>query len=141
MISLPDLGVFARTIFEDRGRWSGQILGVTSQFVTGDNIAETLTEVAGVPARYQPCTGEEWVSRIPWASQPVAKTDPNGPTHRENWIMWWRAYEDNLLVPERDMEQLKIIHPGLRNLEMWMKETEYNGQEMPLLKGHRFVQG
>ncbi|KAJ5899663.1 hypothetical protein N7495_004407 [Penicillium taxi] len=135
-----DLGVFARIIFEDREKWSGQILGVTSQFVTGDEIAKTLTKVTGIPAKYVACTGEEWVSRIPWASKPVASTDPNGPTNRDNWLMWWRAYEDDLLISERNMEELKKIHPGLRSLEMWIKETKYNGDVRPLLKGHRYIQ-
>ncbi|KAJ5647835.1 hypothetical protein N7490_004207 [Penicillium lividum] len=140
LISLPDLGIFARIIFEHRERWSGRSLGVTSQFVTGDEIAQTLTKVAGVPAKYVACTGEEWVSRIPWASKPVATTDPNGPTNKDNWLMWWRAYEDDLLISERNMEELKKIHPGLKTLEIWMKETNYNGETRPLLKGHRYAQ-
>jgi hypothetical protein len=102
LIALQDLAAFARIIFEDRERWSGQTLGVTSDFASGEKIVKTLTEVAGVPAVYVPCTGEEYASRIPWASQPVAKTDVDGPTHADNWLMWWRIYEDDLILPEKD---------------------------------------
>ncbi|KAJ5784336.1 uncharacterized protein N7503_009548 [Penicillium pulvis] len=138
LIALPDLGFFARIIFENRSEWSGQTLGVVSQFVTGDEIAETLTKVTGIPAVYKPCSGEEWVDQVPWASEPVAKMDPSGPTHRDNWLMWWRAYEDDLLLPERDMVRLKALNPDLRTLETWMKETNYDGQTRPLLRGHEF---
>lgn len=138
LIALPDLGLFARIIFENRSEWSGQTLGVVSQFVTGDEIAETLTKVTGIPAVYKPCSGEKWVNQVPWASEPVAKMDPSGPTHRDNWLMWWRAYEDDLLLPERDMVKLKALNPDLRTLEAWMKETNYDGQSRPLLRGHEF---
>jgi hypothetical protein len=132
------LAAFARIIFEDRERWSGQTLGVTSDFASGEKIVKTLTEVAGVPAVYVPCTGEEYASRIPWASQPVAKTDVDGPTHADNWLMWWRIYEDDLILPERDMDRLRKIHPGLRTLKMWMKEHSYDGRSKELLKGHKY---
>lgn len=137
LIALSDLGVFARIIFENRSEWSGQTLSVVSQFVTGDEIAETLTKVTGIPSRYEPCSGEEWIDRIPWASQPVAKMDPSGPTMGENLLMWWRAYEDDLLLPERDMVRLKALNPSLRTLEAWMEENNYDGQIRPLLRGHQ----
>ncbi|KAJ5894672.1 hypothetical protein N7495_006363 [Penicillium taxi] len=137
LIALPDLGTFARIIFENRTEWSGRTLGITSQFVTGEEIASTLTKVTGVTAVYEPCTGEEWVSRIPGSSGPVASTDPTGPTSRENYLMWWRAYEDDLIASERDFDQLRALHPGLRTLESWMKETGYTGEKKKLLKGQR----
>jgi hypothetical protein len=138
LIALADLGIFARIIFEDRSKWSGKSLNVTSQFVTGDEIANTLTKSTGIPAVYKPCTGEEWVSRIPWASHPVAKWDPTGPTNRDNWLMWWRAYEDDLLLQERDMDRLRSINPALRTLETWMNENKYDGRPKSLLRGHKF---
>lgn len=132
------MGAFARIVFENRNKWSGQTLSVVSQFVTGDDIAETLTKVTGIPAVYKPCSGEDWVDRIPWALEPVAKMDPSGPTNRENWLMWWRAYEDDLLLQERDMHRLKVINPALRTLEAWMRENNYDGQSRPLLRGHQY---
>ena len=41
----------------------------------------------------------------------------------------------------RDMEWLKSIHPGLRSVESWMREHDYDGARKGLLKNREDQDG
>jgi hypothetical protein len=135
-MTLPDVGAFALAIFSDRIRWSGQTLNVVSQFVTGQEIADTVQRVAGVKAIYKPVTIKEWLADLSYADKPVASMDPEGITVGENFSLWWPGFEDSILLKYgmRDMELLKSVHPGLQSLEDWIRSTGYDGTAKPLFK-------
>ena len=135
LMTLDDGAAFALLFFQDREKWSGQTLNVGSHFATGQEIAESVTRVAGVKAVYKPVTFDQWIADIPFAAGPVATTDPEGPTVADNFRMWWPGLEDSILLPTRDMPALKRLYPGLHTLEEWMKETRYDGSPKPFLKG------
>ena len=55
-------------------------------------------------------------------------------TFRQNFTGAFNAWKDNIAT--RDMVKLHKIHPGLRTLETWMRETQYDGTpKSVLLKG------
>lgn len=141
LMTLPDMGVFTEKIFSDREAWSGKTLNVVSEFVTGQQIADTLTKVAGVKAIYQNVSMEEWLKALPYTDVPVASTDPEGITIGENFAMWWPGFQDSLLLKlgTRDIPALKKVHPGLTSLEQWMVTEKYDGTAKPVLKG--FIDG
>ncbi|KAH6677249.1 hypothetical protein B0J14DRAFT_338387 [Halenospora varia] len=141
LMTLQDMGVFTEKIFSDREAWSGKTLNVVSEFVTGQQIADTLTKVAGVKAIYQNVSMEEWLKALPYADVPVASTDPEGITIGENFAMWWPGFQDSLLLKlgTRDIPALKKVHPGLTSLEQWMVTEKYDGTAKPVLKG--FIDG
>ncbi|KAH8897144.1 NAD(P)-binding protein [Thozetella sp. PMI_491] len=136
LMTVKDCGIFARIIFEDREAWSGKTLYAASHFVTGQELAETLSRVAGVKARYEDVTIKEWVDAFPYSSAPVATTDPDGITFGENFTMWWPAFQESLLLKlkQRDMGELKKIHPGLQSLEDWIRESGWDGVAGHVLK-------
>jgi hypothetical protein len=133
--TLSDLAAFARIIFEDRARWSGQTLNSFSHWGTGPEIASTLQAVAGVKAVYREVDVEAWIDNTGLRGSPVASTDPEGPKFEESMRLWWNAFRDDILYPTRDREELKRIYPGLHSLEDWMRESGYDGTGKPLLKG------
>lgn len=90
--------------------------------------------MTGLPAVYKACSYDEWADSIPWVDTPQSKNDPNGPTKRDNYRMWWKGYEDNLYNGVKDLQRLRGLHPQLRTLEGWMRETGYDGSRKPLLK-------
>lgn len=137
LMTLRDNGAFARIVFDDRAAWSGKTLNLLSHFATGQELAETLERVAGVKARYEPISIEQWVRELAIADAPVATTDPEGITVGENFSMWWPGFQTSQLknLNTRDEAMLKRIHPGLQSLEDWMRETGYDGTPKPVLKG------
>ncbi|RDW56779.1 NmrA family protein [Coleophoma cylindrospora] len=141
LMTLKDCGAFALAIFQDRDAWSGKTLNAVSHFATGQEIAETLSRVAGVKARYEPIPTEEWVNTLPYRNVPVASMYPDGITARQNFSMWWPGFQDSVLLKlgTRDLAELKRIHPDLQSLEDWMVETGWDGSAKPVLKG--FIDG
>jgi hypothetical protein len=136
LMTLQDCGVFARKIFQDREAWSGRTLNAVSHFATGREIAEPLTRVAGVPARYEPVTVAEFLTGIPYADGPVSSMYPDGITFAENSALWWPGFEDSVLLKlgTRDLDELRRIHPGLQSLQDWMRETGWDGSAKQVLK-------
>ncbi|KAH8797948.1 hypothetical protein F5884DRAFT_145570 [Xylogone sp. PMI_703] len=133
LITLEDLGAFAKLIFIDPKRWSGKTFSAGSHYVTGPEIAQTFTRVTGLAAKYETITHEEWAIR--WgtsAKLPYSTSDPKGPTMAENFAMLWPVFEDGLF--KRDIEALRQLHPGLESLEDWMRRTNYDGNIKPVLK-------
>lgn len=133
-MALDDLAAFALLMFEDRTKWSGKTLNVASQFATGEQIAEATSKVAGVKAIYKPITFDKWNSKWSLADLPVSATDSHGPTWGRSFGMWWAAFEDDILLNTRDLEELRAIYPGLTSAEDWMRKTGYDGTPKPLLK-------
>lgn len=133
-ITLSDVGAFALKIFQDREYWSGKFLNGVSHFVTGTEMAETLSRVAGVSARYEPVSYDEWVLQLPFRDFPVAQDDPDGIKHKDNFRMWWPCWEDGLVEDYRSVAELKAIHPGLQSFEDWVRETGWDGTAKPFMK-------
>lgn len=135
MLTLQDLGVFALKVFEDRNRWSGKTFNLVSHFVTGHELAQTLSKIAGVKAVYKNVSIEGWTASLPFANAPVASTDPKGITVGQNFAMWWPGFQDSILLPTRDMALLKEVHPDMETLDGWMRRLVYDGTRKGVLKG------
>jgi len=134
LVSLLDIGFFTTLLFENREAWSGKTLKAMSTFVTGQEIADTLTKVTGYDSKYEAVTIEEWLEQNPQLAGPLAVDDPTGPTMGQNLKMWWKGYEDGVVESEVDLGKLRELNPGLRTVESWMRETGYDGRPKELLK-------
>jgi hypothetical protein len=130
--SLQDLGFFARWVFDNPLETSGKDVQVASHRASGKDIAEAFTRVTGRPAVYIPLTIDEYFGYFKNADAPVAPEAPQGMTFRQNFTGFWNGWKDD--VVHRDMEWLKSIHPGLRSVEAWMREHEYEGVMKGVLK-------
>jgi len=132
LIGLQDLGFFARWVFDNPSESSGKDVQVASHHASGKDIAEAFTKVTGKPAVYIPVTIDEYFDYFKNADAPVAPEAPEGMTFRQNFTGFWNGWKDDIV--HRDMEWLKSTHPGLRSVESWMREHEYNGVWKGLLK-------
>lgn len=132
IIALQDLGFFARWVFDNPSETSGKDVQVASHRASGKDIVEAFTRVTGKPAVYIPLSLDEYFGSFRGADAPVAPSAPQGLTFRQNFTGFWNGWKDDIVY--RDMEWLKSIHPGLRSVESWMREHEYDGGRKGLLK-------
>ena len=132
LIALQDLGFFARWVFDNPLETSGKDIQVASHAASGKDFAEAFTKVTGKPAVYVPVTIDEYFGYFKNADVPVAPEAPQGMTFRQNFSGFWNSWKDDIV--HRDMEWLKSTHPGLRSVESWMREHNYDGVKKGLLK-------
>lgn len=88
MISLRDLGFFARYSFDNRALVSGRDLEVASQMVAWDGpdgVVETFKRVTGLKAVYVRQTIEEWMGNLVNSDQALAREEPAGTTWSKNF--------------------------------------------------------
>ncbi len=132
IITLPDLGYFARYIFDHPAETAGKNLEVASDYLAWADLVAAFTKVTGLPAIYQPVSYPQWLAAHPWKDAAVAVEDPTGMSFAENFRAWWKLFEDDLCA--RDMEFCRRLHPKLQNIETWIRATGYDGRPKPLLK-------
>ncbi|KAK7033101.1 NAD P-binding protein [Favolaschia claudopus] len=130
LVSLKDIGWWARYSFDHRSETSGQDLVIASHVVSWDEIAKTFTKVTGKPAVYKSQSIEEWWGNFgPGVNRFIGTSSL---TIKENFTGFWNAFADGLAV--RDMDWIRSVHPGTVTLEDWMKENEYSGSQGTVLK-------
>ena len=134
IITLPDLGYFARYIFDNPAETAGKNIEVASDYLAWSDLAAAFTRATGLPAHYQPVTFEQWLARHPLKDKPVAVDDRSGTgvSFADNFRAWWKLFEDD--VCKRDMQLCRRLHPKLQDIETWMRATRYDGTPHPLLK-------
>jgi len=133
MISLEDLGWYARWIFDHPSESSGLDLKVATDHVGWQALAETFTKVTGKPARFIDLSFDEYFAKFgPKADKPTAHQAPGGMTIRQNFTGFWSLWRAN--VVKRDYPFLDKIHPNRLSLEDWMKHVKYDGERKTVLK-------
>ncbi|KAI0317846.1 NAD-P-binding protein [Amylostereum chailletii] len=129
MVSVADIGFFARYSFDNPAATSGKDLEIASEMVDGETLARTFTKVTGKPAVFEPQTLDQWFTNLVDADMPVAygeKVKGDGSTTwRKNFTGWWSSWKDD--VVKRDMEWMRKINPNGDTLESWMRENNYDG--------------
>ncbi|KAJ8481830.1 hypothetical protein ONZ51_g5764 [Trametes cubensis] len=139
MVTLADVGYFARYIFDHRESTSAQELEIASDWVDWPYLVSTFTKVTGKPAVFKPLEIEEWFSL--WDQDdinlPLANAKRHAPdgstTWKENFTCWWSQYRDEVIT--RDWKWLREVNPNGHTLESWMREVGYTGDiDTSLLK-------
>jgi uncharacterized protein YbjT (DUF2867 family) len=104
VIAVEDIAEFAALAFADPARFAGRTLELAGDEPTPVGAAAAISEVTGVPVRYEQFTDDE-ASAI---SPDIART-------RTRWLAGdrWHA----------DVEALRVIHPGLRTFADWLTES------------------
>ncbi|TFK52581.1 NAD(P)-binding protein, partial [Heliocybe sulcata] len=128
MISLPDLGWWARYTFDHRAEASTKDLEVASDWVDWDYLVRTFTQVTGKKAVVVNQTLNEYFKNFVHSDGPVARDFEYGDgsvTWKENFSAFWRLWRDDII--KRDMQLIRSVHPTGHTLESWMRETGYTG--------------
>ncbi|KAJ7139177.1 NAD-P-binding protein [Mycena epipterygia] len=137
MITLKDLGWWARWAFDHRAETSGRDVNVASDRVGWAYLVKTFTKVTGKPAVFKRQTIDEWWLNFDAEKldNPVASDRKKGDgssTVRQNFSAVWRVLRDDVI--KKDMEWVRSVHPTGDTLEQWMRENRYEGMAKPVLK-------
>ncbi|KAF7340476.1 NmrA domain-containing protein [Mycena venus] len=140
MVALEDLGWWARWTFDHRSETSGRNLGVTSEFVDWNYLVEIFTKVTGKPAVFKRLTLDEWWSlfdeklvSLPFGNE--RRDEPSSTvTLRDNYSGFWRILRDGFFDDMYDMGWIRSIHPETYTLEKWLRVSNYDAMDKPVLK-------
>ncbi|KAL0567484.1 hypothetical protein V5O48_014509 [Marasmius crinis-equi] len=126
VISLRDIGWWARYTFDHRSESSGKELKIATEMLTGDGLAETFTRVTGIPAIYERLGVDEYFgqSEIEGLDKPYGGGESPSSIRDTFSGMYW-TWRDDLI--ERDMEWIRRVYPEGYTLESWIRETGYDG--------------
>ena len=142
LVSLDDLGEYARWMFEHPGPSAGLNLGIAIAHVTGAEHARAFEAVTGNKARYDDTPMQVVFDRMPpgkiGANGSPGYDDPTLRTAAGHFGPWYGIFRDsggNAGCWKRDYELLDDIMPKrIRSLEEWMRKVKYNGHPKQILK-------
>ena len=129
MVSVRDIGFFARYSFDHRAEVSGKDLEIASEMATLEGTVETFKKVTGQNAVAVHLSVEEWFHIVKNPDRPVATERPYGDgstTYRHNFTAFWNLYRDDII--KRDMEWVRKVNPNGDNVEKWMRDNKYDGK-------------
>ena len=104
IIALEDIAEFAALTFADPARFGGRTLELAGDEPTPVQAVAAIVEATGIALRYEHLTDDE-----------AAAIGPDIAKIKSRWQAGdrWHA----------DIEALRVIHPGLRTLGDWLKES------------------
>lgn len=109
MLATADVGVFAADAFERPEEHIGHAVELAGDQLTGTQIAETMQQVSGLPARF--------------VEQPVDEVR----AFSEDLALMLEWFNDSGY--QADIAELRRRHPGLRTLADWLRESGWRPAE------------
>lgn len=128
LVSLKDIGYFARYTFDHRHETSGRDLEITSDMVSLEQLVSTFKRVTGQKAVAVHLSVEEWFENFKNTDYPLATERQYGDgstTWKQNFTAFFNLYRDDII--KRDMAWVRSVHPNGHSLESWMREYNYKG--------------
>ncbi len=121
LISLEDIAWYAVHMLQDWQDWGARDLAVVADNPTGAEIAAQFETATGTPSQYVSVPLEMVRDSIPGIGHDLAA------------MMEFFQGRD-LLTADRDMDQLRRIHPKLMTFEDWLEVTAWDGSERDIQK-------
>lgn len=112
-VACHDVGVFARLAFDDPETYVGAKLNVIGDFLSGDELAATLTEVCGEPIRHR---APPMLLMHVFARQWIPL--------RRSFEAWGRPPHPEQLL--RSLDECRRILPTIRTFEDHLRTTEFS---------------
>ncbi|KAJ3744049.1 hypothetical protein DFH05DRAFT_1146588 [Lentinula detonsa] len=126
LISLQDIGWWARYAFDHRSASSGKELKIATEMMTAAEIVKSFTRVTGIPAIHKRVSIDEYLATYPGRfSRPMVSGEPDGFTIGDMYRGVYTLMGDDIVT--RDMEWIKRVHPTGDTLESFMKEKGFDG--------------
>ncbi|MEO3856668.1 NmrA/HSCARG family protein [Acrocarpospora sp. B8E8] len=104
LIAVRDIGAFAAIAFDRPDRFVGRTVEIAGDVLTPPEVAETFGRVRGLPARFRQTPIEQ-----------VRAFD-------KQLAMMFEFFNERPAIPA-DVSALRLEHPGLLNLEAWLRTT------------------
>ena len=127
LISLQDIGYFARYSFDHRAEVSGKDLAVASDIVSQEDAVRAFTKVTGNKAIAVEKTVDEWFELLVHTDRPLVYGTQGGMTWADNFIPFFSVFRDGYI--KRDINWIRSIHPGIQSIEQWMRDNNYSATE------------
>ena len=142
LVSLHDLGQYAKWMFENPKESAGLKLSVAIAHVTGADHAAAFEAVTGKKARFEDVPLKEHLAPFPLgkigAKSSPGYDDPTSMTAAEKFKPWWGMWRESggdCRLWTRDYDLLDTIMPNrLKSLEEWMRKVNYDGKQKQILK-------
>jgi uncharacterized protein YbjT (DUF2867 family) len=116
-ISAEDIGKCAYGIFKNSDEYIGKTIGISGEFVSGSQMAETLSKAMGKEIAYNDVPADVYRSFGFPGAEDVG-----------NMFQFKRDF-DAEYISQRDIEQARILNPDLQNFETWV---DRNKEKIPL---------
>lgn len=142
LIYLPDLGRYARWMFDNPQRSNGLNLRVATESVGWDYLAKTFTEITGKRAVFKDITLDDLFASgvFPAPDGKVGHSANHGDstlqTYRQNFSGFWNTWKADLLKIDYALLD-EILPTRIKTLGEWMRLTGYTGQRSSVLKDYR----
>jgi len=145
MISLDDLGHYARWIFDNPERADGMDLEIATEHVGWNNLVESFMKVnpgkkairVEIPLeKFFEGMGRKKDDPVTFAPNSEGAHDPTTQTFWKNFESWWSLWRDNII--KRDYQLLDEILPNrIRTVEEWMRLKKYDGAPKELFQDYK----
>ncbi|KAJ3871538.1 hypothetical protein F5051DRAFT_433778 [Lentinula edodes] len=126
LISLQDIGWWARYTFDHRLETSGQELKIATEMATAEQMVKTFTRVTGIPAIHKRMPIDEYLATYPGRfTRPMVSGEPDGYTIGDTYRGVYTLMGNDIVT--RDMEWIRRVHPTGHTLESFIKEKGFDG--------------
>ena len=121
LISLEDIAWYAVHMFENWQAWGARDLAVVADNPTGAEIAAQFEQATGTPSQY--------------VSVPLEVVRDSIPDIGHDLAAMMEFFQNrDLLTVDRDMTQLRRLHPKLMSFKDWLAFTAWDGSERDIQK-------
>lgn len=121
LVSLEDIGWFARYLIDNLATWGGRTLRVAGDSLSGAEIAATFERVTGIAAEYRDVPLNMLRAAMPGTGHDVA-----------GMFEFFQAYD--VMGRARDIDLLRHLHPGLLSFAAWLEATGWRGEQVEVQK-------
>jgi len=128
---LTSLGPIVATMLKDPTAYNGKVIPVISEEISFNRMAETFSEVTGIPAKFRRESKEEWVND--------QRIKMKTPSHKlEIYEMFEFCTKYGYYRRDRDWKESRSIDPNIRTYERFLKETKWMGESYEEWKAKNF---
>jgi hypothetical protein len=117
MIDIDDLGFIVRAILENPEKFVGEVICVSGDELSFEDISKTFTKVTGIPAVSKTLSDEEYRTAVSWLPK----------TAQDDLLAMFELYEKyGLYGKNKDWREGQKI-AKLNTFEQWLKKSGWKG--------------
>jgi len=118
---LTSVGPIVLTMLTDPTKYNGKVIPVIGEEISFNRMAETFSEVTGIPAKYRAESKEEWLN-----DQRVKMKTPSYKLEMFEMFEFCTKY--GYFRRDRDWKESRRIDPNTRTYGQFLKETKWRGE-------------
>jgi len=128
---LTSLGPIVLAMLKDPTKYNGKVVPIIAEEISFNRIAETFSEVTGIPAKYKTESKEEWLN-----DQRIKMKTPAHKLEMFEMFEFFTKYGH--FRRDRDWKESRRIDPNTRTYDRFLKETKWRGESFEEWKTKNF---